>query len=108
MRAQYFRRRNLNYKNKLLKSLFPKFSPTLLNHTPRNLSIDIHALTFQQNKDQMDEIQTKIRELKQLQKGMTGADGVDAQELEEIKAGLDSLDSRWTTLTDDIDSEDQR
>ena len=63
---------------------------------------------MQQNKDQMDEIQAKIRELKQLEKDMDGAEGVDANELEELQAELNSLDSRWTKLTDDIDSEDKR
>ena len=56
----------------------------------------------------MDEIQAKIHELQQLRKDMDGAEGVDAQELEDVQAGLDSLDLRWDTLTDEIESEDQR
>ena len=56
----------------------------------------------------MDEIQTKIHELEQLKKDMDGAEGVDAQEMEDLQAGLDSLDLRWDTLTDEIESEDQR
>ncbi len=56
----------------------------------------------------MDEIQSKILQLQQLRKDMDGADGVDSQEMEDLQAGLDALDSQWTTLTDDIEAEDQR
>jgi hypothetical protein len=56
----------------------------------------------------MDEIQTKIRELEQLRKDMDGADGVDPEELEDLQAGSDALDTRWTTVTDDVEAEDQR
>ena len=66
------------------------------------------CFTLQQNKDQMDEIQSKILQLQQLRKDMDGADGVDSQEMEDLQAGLDALDSQWTTLTDDIEAEDQR
>lgn len=63
---------------------------------------------LQRNKDQMDEIQRKIHELQQLRKDMDGADGVDPQELEDLQADIDSLDTKWTTLTDDINAEETR
>ena len=56
----------------------------------------------------MNEIQEKNRELQQLRKDMDGADGVDAKELQDLQSEQDSLDSQWTTLTDDIAAEDQR
>ncbi|CAB4006965.1 dystonin-like isoform X1, partial [Paramuricea clavata] len=63
---------------------------------------------LKQNRDEMDEIQTKIRELEQLRKDMDGADGVDPEELEDLQAGSDALDTRWTIVTDDVEAEGQR
>ncbi|XP_028414728.1 nuclear anchorage protein 1-like isoform X2 [Dendronephthya gigantea] len=66
------------------------------------------SVMLKQSKDQMAEIQAKINELQGIRKNMDGEDGVDPEELKQLHNGLESLVSRWTIVTHDIETEDER
>lgn len=56
----------------------------------------------------MEEVQIKIKQLQDMIVKMQGADGVDPKEFSEIQSEMQQLDSRWTTVKTDSESEEQR
>ena len=62
----------------------------------------------QENQEKMEDVQKKIRQLQEMKGTMEGVDGVDPKEFSEIQAEVQDLNTRWITVTNDVDNEEQR
>ena len=63
---------------------------------------------FQENKQNMEQLQPKVAELRELMSQMKDAEGVDPEEYSQLRSELNDFDVKLETLNEDIDKEEKR
>ena len=63
---------------------------------------------FQENKQNMEQLQPKVAELRELMSQMKDAEGVDPKEYSQLRSELNDFDVKMETLNEDIGKEEKR
>ena len=80
------------------------FSVCFIDNLPNNYCTSM----FQENKQNMEQLQPKVAELRELMSQMKDAEGVDPKEYSQLRSELNDFDVKMETLNEDIDKEEKR